>query len=82
MAESVNTTRRSFLSMAPKGLALAAVTYAALPTLKTPQERIDEHLKGISEAWAEIFGDAPRVCEANYSSRFVLVAGKPSDQLS
>lgn len=71
-------TRRAFLSAIP-AVSVAAVPAVAVAMLKTPQDRITEHLDGLREAWAEIYGEPPRVAEFNHKSRFILVAGRPDD---
>ena len=59
--------------------AAIAVPVALTVTSKTPHERIAEHLKGINAAWAEIYGEPPRVSEFNQQSKFVLIAGRLDD---
>ena len=74
-AEQPNTTRRSFLKMAPAGLVTAGVVATVLPELATPRERIDWHTQQLRQAWLEYFGEASTITEFSQSHKYLLIAG-------
>lgn len=51
MAETVDTTRRGFLRMAPAGLIVG--TGLGMTLGKTLDEQIAEHVDALKELWAE-----------------------------
>ena len=67
-------SRRSFLRMAPAGLATATGIAAVLPTLMAPRERLDHHLAEVTKAWTEMVGKPPFIVEVDPQNRFILIA--------
>lgn len=75
MAETIDTTRRGFLRMAPAGLIVGAGLGMTL--VKTLDEQIAEHVEALKELWAQKHGKL-HVAEVNDTHKYILITGKLS----